>query len=303
MSHSHSHNCGHHHHHGHGHLSKDARLTWAVVLNVGLTFAQIVGGILSGSLALIAEAVHNFSDAATLLIALAAQKIARRKPDAKRTYGYRKVETLSAYTNFLSLILLSLWLAGEAIGRLLNPEPVGGLTVIIISGIAFVINMITVGLMLRDSKTSHNVRAAFLHNLADSLSSLGVIIAGFIILQTGWNWIDPLITLFISAYIIWHACHDMPSVVNILIDGAPDHLNLDHIMAEMAAVTGVASIHHLHIRRLDEHRTALESHVVVDEGANSDQVRDGIRGVLAKFHIEHSSLEIETKDCGLPDCQ
>lgn len=300
MEHEHT-NCTHNHHHGHFNTA-DARMSWAVVLNVALTCVQIIGGVMSGSLALIAEAVHNFSDAATLILALAAQKIARRKPDLKRTYGYKKVETLSAYTNFMSLILLSLWLAFEAVGRLINPHPVGGLMVMWISAIAVVINMGTVLLMLRDAKNSQNIRAALIHNLADSLSSVGVIIAGFLIIKTGYYWIDPVITLMISAYIIWHACRDLPSVVNILIDGAPEHIKTDHIVAEMNGVEGVLGVHHLHIRRLDEHRSALEAHIVAKHGVNHDVLRQALRDVLARFKISHSSLEIEDKECSTPDC-
>lgn len=300
MEHEHTH-CTHHHH---SHFNTvDARMSWAVVLNVGLTCVQIIGGVMSGSLALIAEAVHNFSDAATLILALAAQKIARRKPDLRRTYGYRKVETLSAYTNFMSLILLSLWLAFEAIARLINPHPVGGLTVMWVSVIAVVSNMGTVLLMVRDAKNSQNIRAALIHNLADSLSSIGVIIAGFLIIKTGYYWIDPVITLMISAYIIWHAFHDLPSVVNILIDGAPEQINIDHVTAAITAIEGVESVHHVHIRYLNEHQYALEAHIVQkNDVLGEDATRERIKNRLKDFKIAHSTLEFEQTACAHTEC-
>lgn len=301
MGHSHSHHCGHHHH-AHTHDGVEQRLSWSMWLNIALTLAQIIGGIVSGSLALIAEAVHNFSDAATLLMAVLARKIGKRKPDAKRTYGYKKVETLAGYTNFISLILISLWLAGEAVARLINPEPVGGWTVIILATIAFVVNASTVLLLKRDQSHSQNVRAAFLHNVADSLSSLGVIIAGVLIVLFDWHWIDPVITLLISVYIVWHAIHDLPVAVNILIDGAPDNVNLTQVVNEMRMADGVADVHHVHIRYLDEHSYALEAHIVPKEGASQEAIKQVLKDRLLSLKITHSTLEFERKNCGLSSC-
>lgn len=300
----------HHHHTNHGcnhsgsHSigNSDARLTGAAGINILLTIVQIVGGLMSGSLALIAEGVHNFSDAATMLIALAAQKIARRKPDEKRTYGYRKVETLSAFTNFLSLIAISVWLVIEAITRFLSEESIHAQTIIGISSLAVLVNVATVFLIYRDSKKSMNIKAAVLHNMMDVLSSVGVILGGILILVYGWNWVDPLITIFISAYILWHVAHDLPAVVNILIDGAPEHLHLEKIIAEIEGISGVEGLHHLHIRRLDEHRSAMEAHVVAAKDSDIDTLRNQIRVILEHYHITHSSLEIEFEDCGHKDC-
>lgn len=299
--HHHHHDCdgGHHAHHDH----VEQRLSWSMWLNVALTLAQIVGGIFSGSLALIAEAVHNFSDAATLLMAVIARKIGRRKPDARRTYGYKKVETLAAFTNFISLILISVWLAQEAVMRLIHPEPVGGMTVIIIALIALVVNGATVLLLRRDQSHSQNVRAAFLHNVADSLSSLGVVVAGILIVLFQWQWVDPVITLIISAYIVWHAIHDLPSVVNILIDGAPQNVSMADVTSSIKAVQGVDDVHHVHVRYLSEHSYAMEAHVVLVQGGDESSARAAIEERMKEFRIAHTTIEFETVACGKDVCQ
>jgi cobalt-zinc-cadmium efflux system protein len=306
VQHSHGHHDGdgghNHHHSGHHHFNADSKLSYAALINVVLTVAQIVAGVLSGSLALVADALHNLSDAAAMILALVARKIARRHADDKRTYGYKKVETLAAFTNFLTLIIIGLWLAYEAIIRFFSPQEIEGWTVIIVAGLAIVINGATAWLTYHESKNSQNIRAAFLHNLTDMVSSIGVVIAGVLILAFGWTWVDPLITLVISAYVLMHAAHDLPKICNILIDGAPDDIQLPFIIDEMKLVDGVADVHHVHVRYLDEHSYALEAHIVAHEGASQDVVKDKIKQKLAALSIDHSTLEFEDKPCQTVDC-
>ncbi len=301
-------NCNHDHHHGHHehshhHLSADNKLSWAVLINVVLTVAQIIAGVLSGSLALVADALHNLSDAAAMLLALVARKISRRHADAKRTYGYKKVETLAAFANILTLIVIGLWLAYEAVVRFFDPHPVEGWTVIIVATLAIFINGGTALLTYRESKNSQNIRAAFLHNLTDMFSSVGVVIAGICILMFGWTWIDPLITLIISAYVLWYAAQDLPKICNILIDGAPENINLPFVIDEMRLVDGVDDVHHVHIRYLNEHSYALEAHIVAREGTEAEMVKNAIKEKLKSLHIEHSTLEFEDTICTSTECQ
>ena len=217
--------CNHHHHH-HGqhnhHLSVDNKLSWAAGINIILTIAQIIAGVFSGSLALIADALHNLSDAAAMVLALVARKISRRHADDKRTYGYKKVEPLAAFTNFITLIVIGLWLAYEALTRFFMPQTIDGWIVVWVAGLAILINGATAWLTFKDSKNSQNIRAAFIHNLTDMFSSVGVVVAGICILMFGWTWIDPLMTLIISGYVLWYAIKDLPKICNILIDGVPD---------------------------------------------------------------------------------
>ena len=297
--HDHDHNHGHHHHH---HLSADNKLSWAAVINIVLTVAQIIAGILSGSLALVADALHNLSDAAAMVLALVARKIARRHADDKRTYGYKKVETLAAFANILTLLVIGVWLAYEAVIRFFVPQEVAGVTVIVVAGLAIIINGATAWLTFHESQNSQNIRAAFLHNLTDMFSSVGVVIGGILILMFKWAWIDPLITLIISAYVLWYAAKDLPKICNILIDGAPDTINLPYVIDEMRLVDGVADVHHVHIRYLNEHDYALEAHIVPQDGSDSDVIKTAIKARLASLRIAHSTLEFEGKPCDDPQC-
>ena len=302
--HHHGHGHGHHHHgHSHSHSHGDGKIGAAVVINILLTAAQLIGGILAGSLALIADALHNFSDAGALLLALIARKIARRAPDDKRTYGYKKVETLAAFTNFLVLILIALWLAVEAVMRFFAPEAVSGNIVFLLAALGFLINGGTALLVRAQAKGNQNMRAAYLHNVTDAVSSLGVMLAGWAIMQFGWTWIDPLITLAISAYIVIHAMHDFPDIINILIDGKAADLSAEDIAAKVRGIEGVENIHHIHLRQMGEGSHAMEAHILLSDRAEIDQVKIRIKSCLETLEIHHSTLEFETAPCNVPSCR
>lgn len=311
-AHHHEHDCdgGHHHsqehsshsHHGHSHRHADQKLSWAVGINILLTVAQIIAGVFAGSLALIADALHNLSDAAAMVLALVARKISRRDADEKRTYGYKKVETLAAFTNFITLIIIGLWLGYEAFARFFNPHPIDGWIVVWVAALGIVINGGTAWLTYRESKDSHNIRAAFLHNLTDMFASVGVVVAGVMILTFGWEWVDPLITLIISVYVLWHAAQDLPGICNILIDGAPEDIHLPSVVNEMKTVNGVADVHHVHIRYIDEKSYALEAHIVAQDHVVIDDVKAAIKAKLNALNITHSTLEFENKICSEKSC-
>ena len=196
---------GHGHHHHVDLEAGDRRVFAAIAVNMGLTVAQIVGGIVSGSLALIADALHNFSDAISLIIAFGARKIARRPRAAEMTFGYGRVEVVAALINYTTLIVIGLYLLYEAAMRFADPQPVEGWLIVIIAGIALIVDAVTAALTYAMSKSSVNIRAAFLHNVADALGSVAVIVAGTLILLYDWRLVDPIVTLGISAYILWHA--------------------------------------------------------------------------------------------------
>ncbi|MCO6382951.1 MAG: cation transporter [Vannielia sp.] len=286
----------HSHHHHVDPEAGDAKLALAVAVNLGLTVAQIVGGILSGSLALIADALHNLSDAVSLVIAVVARRIARRPADEGMTFGYGRAEMVAALINYTTLILLAVYLAYEGILRLFAPEPVEGWTVVIIAAIALVIDAVTALLTFAMSKTSANIRAAFLHNLADALGSVAVIVAGTLILLYDWRLADPLVTLLISAYILWHAMAEVPGVIRMLMLGTPPNLDISEVSQELAATPGVASLHHLHLWQMQEHEAALEAHVVIEAGRwdEADAIKSALKTTLeTRFHIHHSTLELE----------
>ena len=213
----------------------------AIAVNFILTLAQIEGGILSGSIALIADALHNLSDAFSLVIAFWARRVARRPPDADMTFGYARVEDVAALINYTALILVGFWLGAEAVLRFLDPQPVQGWIVVILAGVALVIDAATAVLTYRMAKDSVNIRAAFLHNLADALGSVAVIIAGGAILMFGWTWIDPLVTLGIAGYILWMGLTEIGPVIRTLMLGRPEGLRIETVRDQVAKVNGVTN--------------------------------------------------------------
>lgn len=287
-----------HHHHGDSSEIGERRLWWAVLANMLLTGAQVIGGMVSGSLSLVADALHNFSDAASLLIALVAIRIGRKPPDQFKTFGYKRAETVAALINLTTLIVIGIYLCYEAVMRFITPEPVTGWTVIIVAGIALIVDVFTAVLTYSQSKTSMNIKAAFLHNLTDALASVGVIITGTLILLYGWVWTDAAMTLIISGYVLWQGFTETPKVIHLLMEGAPEGVDIKEVTAAMENETGVAGVHHVHIWKLDEHLNALEAHIVLVENSDMDELKMHLKKILHdKFEIEHSTLEFENKRC------
>ncbi|WP_276717988.1 cation diffusion facilitator family transporter [Pseudooceanicola nitratireducens] len=291
----------HHHHHALPEDGGDRNLWLATGVNLALTLAQIVAGVVSGSLALIADAIHNLSDAISLVLAMAARRIARRPADATMTFGYGRIEVVAALVNYTTLIMVSIWLAAEGVMRLLDPQPVEGWIVVIVAGLALVIDAVTALLTFRMAKDSMNVRAAFLHNLADALGSVAVIVAGTLILLYDWRLIDPIVTLGIAAYILWHAGREVTPAIRILMMGSPGDPAAEEVLQAMRGIEGVRDVHHLHLWRMQEHETALEAHVVRSSG-HGDAVRIALKEMLAqRFHINHSVIEIEPEEAACQD--
>ncbi|MBT8411520.1 MAG: cation diffusion facilitator family transporter [Octadecabacter sp.] len=285
----------HHHHH---HIDPDAgdrRMYGAIAVNLGLTLAQIVGGFLSGSLALIADGIHNLSDAASLVIAFAARKIARRPADADMPFGYRRIEVVAALINYTSLTLIGLFLAYEAVMRFFDPQPVLGWMVVALAAVALLVDLVTAWLTYRMAKDSVNIRAAFLHNLADAASSVAVIVAGTFILLFGWVWVDPAITLMIAGYILWMSLAEMPAVIRTLMLGRPEGMAPDHIVAAVLDVDGVTGVHNAHLWQMQEHAAAFQAHIIIRAGdwAQADAIKAQIKARLAGLDIHTSTLELE----------
>jgi len=290
----------HSHHHCHGDPSEmgERRLLRAIAANMLLTVGQVAGGIVSGSLSLIADALHNFSDAAALLIALFAIRIGRRPPDQFKTFGYKRAETIAALINLTVLVVIGLYLVIEAVGRFITPEPISGWLVIWVAGLALVVDVYTAILTYRQSKTSMNMRAAFLHNLTDAMASVGVIVSGTLILLFGWVWTDAVMTLLISFYVLWHGFGQMPKVIHLLMEGTPHDIEIETVIEELEKITGVDNAHHVHIWQIDEYRNALEAHIVLEEGIDMDRLKRRAKEVLKEqFNIDHSTLEFENIAC------
>ncbi|MFV0360647.1 cation diffusion facilitator family transporter [Tropicimonas sp.] len=287
-----------HDHHHHDHADADAgdrRVFLAVAVNFGLTIVQIAAGVISGSLALIADAIHNLSDALSLVVAFAARRIARRPADADMTFGYGRAEVVAALINYTTLIVIAVYLAFEGVNRLIDPPEVQGWIVVVVAAVALAVDTVTALLIFRMSKDSVNMRAAFLHNLMDALGSVAVIIGGTLILLYDWRLVDPLVTLLIAGYILWHTLREIGPVIRILMLGSPDSPTAAEVLDTMEEVDGVADVHHLHLWQMGEHEISVEAHVVLDEGADPVAVKAGLKDLLTRlFGISHSVLELET---------
>lgn len=295
---------GHHHHHAAGGGGRhrlaagggDRRVLLAVLVNVLLTVAQIVGGIVSGSLSLIADAVHNLGDAMSLGIAFIARRIARRPSDRTMTFGYVRAEVVAALVNYTTLIVIGLYLVWEAVVRFVEPQAVDGWLVVVIAGLALAVDLVTAALTRALSKESMNIRAAFLHNVADALGSIGVIVAGSLIILYDWRIADPAVTLLIAVYILWQAFAEIGGAIRLLMLGTPPEIDMDGLIGAIRAVEGVEDLHHVHVWAIDERHNALEAHVVVADGAGSEAeaVKRRLKALLAEcFGIGHTTLELE----------
>ena len=288
--------------HDHAHIdpdSGDRRVSIAIWANGLLTVAQIVGGILSGSLALIADALHNFSDMASLVIAFFARKIARRPADKRMTFGYGRVEIVAALINYTTLILIGFYLIYEGGMRMIDPPEVQGWTVVILGGVALVVDTLTALLTYSMQKGSVNIRALFLHNLSDALASVAVIIGGSLILLYNMRWVDPAITIGIALYILYLAFTEIGGPIRTLMLGSPPDIDNEAVVEAMRGVDGVADVHHVHLWQMQEHEAALDCHVVLtaDGWGQIEKIKAAIKDRLKDdFSIGHSSLEFEHED-------
>ncbi|MEC7795372.1 MAG: cation diffusion facilitator family transporter [Pseudomonadota bacterium] len=290
------------HDHGHAHIdpdSGDRRVAIAIWANGLLTVAQIVGGILSGSLALIADALHNFSDMASLVIAFAARKIARRPADERMTFGYGRVEIVAALINYTTLIVIGFYLIYEGGMRMIDPPEVMGWTVVILGGIALVVDTLTAMLTYSMQKGSVNIRALFLHNLSDALASVAVIVGGTLIILYDMRWVDPAITIGIALYILYLSFTEIGGPIRTLMLGSPPGIDGNDVVRAIQCVDGVVDVHHVHLWQMQEHVAALDCHIVVERErmGEADKIKENVKSVLhERFSIEHSTLEFEASD-------
>lgn len=293
MAHEHDHG---HHHHQIDPSTGDARVAWAIAVNLALTLAQIVGGILSGSLALIADALHNFSDAVALIIAFFARRIARRPSDPRMSFGYGRAEVVAALVNYTTLVVLAIYLMYEGVMRIVQPEPIDGWIVVWIAVLALIVDAVTALLTFSMAKTSMNIRAAFLHNLADALGSVAVIAAGSAVILFGWTWVDPAVTILIAFYILWHVRAEITGAIRVLMLGAPPGLDPEQVAAAIEQADGVDGVHHVHLWSMQEREPALTAHLVIaaDAWPTAERIRVAVRQVLQdRFAIGHTTLEME----------
>ena len=266
-------------------------LTIALVLTAGFALFEALGAWWAGSLALLSDAGHMVTDAASLGIALFAQRIAARPPSTRASYGYARAEVLAAFVNALALLALVVFIAVEAVRRLLDPTVVAGLYVLGIAAVGLVVNLVTVW-VLSQATSSLNARGALLHVLGDLLGSVAAVAAGAVILGTGWMPIDPILSLVVSALIVRSTWRLLTESVRVLMEGVPAHLDFDEIGRALTALPGVTSVHDLHVWHMSADTVALSAHVTLQEGGTWLVVLGAAQRLLAeRFAIRHVTLQ------------
>ncbi|WP_161540688.1 cation diffusion facilitator family transporter [Rhodothermus marinus] len=288
------------HVHTHAHDGSHRRLVLSIGLNLLISVAEIVGGLLAGSLALLSDAVHNLNDTASLGVSYVARRLTRRRPNARKTFGYRRAEIVGAFVNLVTLVVIALFLVKEAIDRLLAPQPIDAPVMLTVATIGLVANVLTAVLLYRDAHESLNIRSAFLHIISDAVSSVAVILGGIAILLWGAYWVDPVITIGIAVYIALLSLKLLRQTTHILMEGTPENLDPRHIAADLRQMAHVRDVHHVHIWQLDEHHLAFEAHVVVDEAdlPRMEQIKRALKQRLREqYGIGHVTLEFESHPC------
>lgn len=290
---------GHHHHsdaHAHGPDRRaDARaLAWVLALTAGFAVAEVVGGLVAGSLALLADAAHMVSDVASLALALGAIWLAGRPASSRMSFGYRRAEILAALVNGIGLVAVSIWIWVEAAGRLSSPTDVAGGTTLVIGLIGLVVNVVGAGILWRSQAGSLNVRAAFYHVIGDLLGSLGVVVAAVLVLTMGWERADPVIAILIGGLVLLSAWRVLRESVGVLLEGTPEGIDADAVGRRMAAMDGVAEVHDLHIWTITSGFPALSAHVLVGQGQDCHARRRELAEMLdEEFGIGHTTLQVE----------
>jgi cobalt-zinc-cadmium efflux system protein len=289
----HSHN--HHHHPGN---SWDKRLMGTMVLNLIIPAVQIYGGIVSGSMALISDALHNLSDFTSVAISYTALRLGRHKPTMQQTFGYKRVEVFAALLNVALLYGVGFFIALENWQRIHHPRPIDGHIVIIMAAFAFLANMLSTLMLRSGAKENMNIRSAFLHMLTDTLMSLIVAILGIVWLYKPWYWLDPVASWLIVALIIYGGWGILKRTLLILMNATPEHIDIEDIRRSVEGIDGVEEIHHLHVWNVSAESVALAAHVIVPDQMLSsiDSLSETIRRLLhEKFRIDHPILQFETR--------
>ncbi|MCX6380887.1 MAG: cation diffusion facilitator family transporter [Armatimonadetes bacterium] len=291
-----AHDCGHHDAHG---LST-TKLSLSILLTFSFVLIECLVGWKVGSLALISDGIHNFTDGVALILSWYGIRAALKPANPRNTFGQQRVSILIALFNSITLLLSSGYIVYEAITRLRNPEPIQSLPMILVASVAVVVNLLVAFWLHRGSLHDINIRSAYVHMIGDALFSVGVVVAGVIIYKTGWLPADPLIAILIGIYIIHSSWGILREATHILLEGAPKGLDVPQMIAAVRAVSGVGDIHDLHVWTISDGMHALSCHLRVEEGygAEAKQVVCEVKALLAlDFEVTHSTIETECDEC------
>lgn len=299
MGHNHH---GHSHDHGshdHAHGANERRVFWAMLLTASFMLAEVAGGIISGSLALLADAAHMLTDAAALGLAWGAFRIARLPADKRRSYGYDRFQVIAAFVNGLSLIVLVGWIFWEAFERVLSPSPIlaGPMLVVAVTGL--IVNIVAFFILHGGAKDNLNIEGAMLHVLGDLLGSVAAIVAAIVIMQTGWTPIDPILSIFVGLLILKSGWHLVKKAIHILMEGTPDAFDIEAMQEDLRDnIDTISDVHHIHVWLLTSEKPLLTMHATLADGADPNIALTDLKAYLKEhYDLGHSTIQIEDGEC------
>jgi cobalt-zinc-cadmium efflux system protein len=289
------------HGHDHSHDIKEKNLLMVSLLNLIITIVEVIGGLVSNSLALLSDAFHNLGDTFAVVLAYIANKIGKKSATEKRTFGYKRIEILAALLNAVILIVITVFLFIEAYHRILSPEPVKGMIMFVVAVVGLIANLAAVVLLKDDSDHNLNVRAAYLHLLGDTISSVAVIIGAVLIYFFHIYWIDPLVTFLVGIYILKEAFVVLREAVDILMQSTPPSIDIHEVVEAIEKISEINNIHHVHSWKLDDQQIHFECHADLDNDlplSQADKIRLEIEELLLnKFGISHVTIQFEYNCC------
>lgn len=298
------------HSHLHQHIKSDQsnkRIIIAIILNFLICLSEIIGGLLSGSLSLLADAFHNFSDGMAILISFLARIIGMRSPDSRMTFGYKRAEILAALLNSSVIIVISFYLFREAYLRFKEPQKITVPLMLIVAVFGLIADLICVYLLYPETHQSLNMRSAYLHLLSDTLSSVGVVLAGIVIYFYPVYFLDPLLTVVIAIFILVQGYQVLKQSTLILMERVPAEVDIEEIKKKIEIIPGINSLHHIHIWQIDEQKYLFESHITLKQDmliSEADEIRKRVEKILADdYQIFHSHLQLEYSYCNNQECE
>lgn len=279
------------------HQVTSRNLVLSIVLNIAITLSQIIGGIISGSLALISDAIHNFSDVVSLLISFFAHKLSRKKASIQQTFGFKRAEIIAAFINASTLIIVAFYLIYEAIHKFFNPEPIEASLVVWLALLGVVFNGVSVLLLQNDAKHNLNMRSAYVHLFTDMLASVAVLIGGLLMYWYQWFWVDSVLTFVIAIYLIVVGLDLLKKSTQILMLFTPSNIDIKEIVREVHQIPGVGKLHHIHVWLLNEDELHLEAHLDCEKDIRMSEFNDLLHQIeevlYEKFNINHVNIQPE----------
>jgi len=284
---------GHEHHH---HEVSGKSLWWTILLNLAITFAEGIGGLISGSMALLSDATHNFSDVLSLIISYVANRLTRRKATTAQTYGFKRSEILAAFINSSTLIVLASFIFIEGVQRFFSPEVINAQWVIWLAVGSIVVNGLSVLFIRKDAEGNMNIRSSLLHLFSDMMTSVAVLLGGLAMKYFQWYWVDAFFSVLIALYLLYTGWVILKSSIKIIMQFTPDDLDVDEMINVISKISGIKNIHHVHIWQIDEHELMLEAHVDMKKDvaiSEFEKVLAQIKQIVGRYNIHHVNIQPE----------